>query len=62
MSPFKGKVRPKMKILSPFTHTQVIPNMYEFISSVEHKIKIYTMEINGYCQLIQIWLNLRASK
>jgi len=28
-----------MKILSSFTHPQVVPNLYEFISSVEHKKK-----------------------
>jgi len=26
-----------MKNLSSFTHPQVVPNLYEFLSSVEHK-------------------------
>jgi len=26
-----------MKILSPFTHHQVVPNLCEFLSSAEHK-------------------------
>jgi len=26
-----------MKILSSFTHPQVVSNLYEFLSSVEHK-------------------------
>ncbi len=34
---FKGIVPPKMKILSSFTHPQVVPNLYEFICSAEHK-------------------------
>ncbi len=29
-----------MKILS-FTHPNVIPNLYDFLSSVEHKIKYF---------------------
>ncbi len=27
---------PKMEILSSFTHPQVVPNLYEFLSSAEH--------------------------
>ncbi len=34
---FKGIVHPKMKILSSFTHPQVVPNLYEFLCSAEHK-------------------------
>ncbi len=34
---FKGIVHPKMKILSSFTHPQVVPNLYEFQCSAEHK-------------------------
>jgi len=30
-------VHPKMKILSLFTHPQVVLNLYEFLSSAEHK-------------------------
>jgi len=33
----KGLVHPKMKILSVFTHPQVVPNLYVFICSAEHK-------------------------
>ncbi len=32
----KGIVHPKMKILSSFTHPQVVPNLYEFLCSAEH--------------------------
>jgi len=34
---FKGLVHPKMKNLSVFTHPHVVPNLYVFICSVEHK-------------------------
>ncbi len=34
---FKAIVHPKMRILSSFTHTQVVPNLYECICSAEHK-------------------------
>ncbi len=33
----KGKVHPKMKILSSFTHPQVVPNLYKCLCSAEHK-------------------------
>ncbi len=33
----KGIVNPKMTILSSFTHPHVVPNLYAFLSSVEHK-------------------------
>jgi len=33
----KGFVHPKMKILSVFTHPHVVPNIYVFICSAEHK-------------------------
>ncbi len=36
-SGLKGIVHPKMKILSSFTHPQVVPNLYEFLCSAEHK-------------------------
>jgi len=35
----KGFVHPKMKILSVFTHPHVVPNLYVFICSAEHKGK-----------------------
>ncbi len=33
----KGLVHPKMKMLSSFTHPQVVPNLYECLCSDEHK-------------------------
>ncbi len=33
----KGIVHPKRKILSSFTHPQVVPNLYECLCSAEHK-------------------------
>jgi len=35
----KGRLRlhPKIKILSSFTHPQVVANLDEFISAAEHK-------------------------
>ncbi len=33
----KGIVHPKMKIVSSFTHPQVVPNLYECVCSAEHK-------------------------
>ncbi len=33
----KGIVHPKMKILSSFTHPQLVPNLYECVCSAEHK-------------------------
>jgi len=33
----KGIVHPKMKILSSVIHPQVVPNLYECLSSAEHK-------------------------
>jgi len=35
----KGIVHTKMKILSPLTHPQVVPNLYTFISPAEHKTR-----------------------
>ncbi len=34
---FKGIVHPKMKMLSSFTHPQVVPNLYKCLCSAEHK-------------------------
>jgi hypothetical protein len=36
LSGIKGMVHFKMKLLS-FTHPKVVTNLYEFLSSVEHK-------------------------
>jgi len=33
-----------MKILSSFTHPQVVLNLYEFLSSAEHKRRIWVTE------------------
>ncbi len=37
VSKLKGIVHPKMKMLSSFTHPQVVPNLYECLCSAEHK-------------------------
>jgi len=39
-----------MKILSTFTHPQVVANLYEFLSSAEHNT-VCTKEVNGAKQL-----------
>ncbi len=44
MNYFRGIVHPRMKILSSFTHPQVVPNLYEFLCSAEHKGR-YLIEI-----------------
>ncbi len=36
---FKGIVHPKIKILSSFTHPNVVPNLYRFLSSKEDILK-----------------------
>jgi len=36
LSAIKWIVHIKMKILSSFNHPQVVPNLYEFLSSAEH--------------------------
>ncbi len=36
-----GLVIVKMKIISSFTHPQVVPTLYEFLSFVEHKIRYF---------------------
>jgi len=33
----KGILHPQMKLLSSFTHPQVVATLYEFLSSAEHK-------------------------
>ncbi len=35
----KGILHPKIAILSSFIHQHVVPNLYEFLSAVEHKRK-----------------------
>ncbi len=39
-----------MHIASSLTHPHVVPNLYEFLSAVEHKIR-YFEECLGYNQL-----------
>ncbi len=69
---FKGIVHQKLNY-----HPQVVPNLYAFPSSAEHKInKENTIEVNGYQQvfgyqyssvfnrrkkLLQVWNNMRVS-
>ncbi len=36
---FKGIDHSKIKIMSSFTHSRVVPNLYDFISSVEYERK-----------------------
>ncbi len=36
-----------MKILSSFTHPQVVPSLYEFLSSVKHKIRYFKKTVNN---------------
>ncbi len=42
---FKKKLNlnltPQVKILLLFTHPQVVPNLYKFLSSVEHKRRYF---------------------
>jgi len=37
----EGIVHQKMKILSLFTHPYVVPNLFEILSSIEHKIRYF---------------------
>ncbi len=37
----KGIVPPIMKILSSFTHPQIVPNLYECVCSAEHKWRYF---------------------
>ncbi len=45
----KGIVHPKMKILSSFTHPQVVPNLYEFLCSAEHKGRYFEESLKKVC-------------
>jgi len=49
----KGIVIPKMKILSSFTHPQVVPNLYELLFSVEHKKS--TKQLMGFIDFHSIF-------
>ncbi len=53
--PFKGIVHPKMKILSSFTHPQLVPNLYECLCSAEHKGR-YSEECGNRAVLGHHWL------
>ncbi len=53
---FKGIVHPKMKILSSFTHPQVVPNLYECLCSAEHKAKIFWRMWENRAVLGHHWL------
>jgi len=44
-----------MKILSVFTHPEVVPNLYVFIYSAEHKGR-YLEECSNQTDLIPHWL------
>ncbi len=52
---FKGKVYPKRNILSLFTQTHVITNLYNFLYSVQHKIilgfSLHTMKVNQHLKV-----------
>ncbi len=37
----KDTVHPKMKILSSITYLHVVSNLYDFVSSVEYKIRYF---------------------
>jgi len=37
----KAIVHPKMNMLSSFPHPQVVPNLYELLSSAEHKRRYF---------------------
>jgi len=41
----KRAVHPKMKLLSSFTHPQVVSNLYGSLSSVEHKIRYFIKQL-----------------
>ncbi len=39
--PLKGIVHPKTTIILSFTHPQVVPNLFEFLSFAEHKRRYF---------------------
>jgi len=47
----KGYSNPKMKILSSFTHPQVVANLYEFLFSAEHKGRYFEEQIGTLAHL-----------
>ncbi len=36
-----GTILPKIEITRSFTRPQAVPNLYDFLSSVEHKIRYF---------------------
>ncbi len=52
---FKGIVHPKIKILSSFTHPQVVPKVYTCLCSAEHKGG-YSEECGNRAVLGHYWL------
>ncbi len=48
----KGIVHPKMKILSSFTHPQVVSNLYEFLCSAKHKEEFFFILKKVYNQTV----------
>jgi len=45
-------MKPKMKILSSFTHPFVTPNLYDILSS-EHKREIFWKKVLGFILFIK---------
>ncbi len=45
----KGTVHPKYFILSSFTQPQVVPNLYEFLCSAEHKGRYFEESLLSGC-------------
>uniref|UniRef100_A0A673N7L0 Ectonucleotide pyrophosphatase/phosphodiesterase family member 2-like n=1 Tax=Sinocyclocheilus rhinocerous TaxID=307959 RepID=A0A673N7L0_9TELE len=46
----KGIVNPKTDILLSFTCPQIVPNLYQFLSSVEHKRWSFEHSLSGSCK------------
>jgi len=70
---FKWIINPKIKMFSSFTHPQVVPNLYEFLSLTEHKRRYFeiwvtkqlistndfhSMEVNGVGLVTDILQNI----
>ncbi len=70
----KGIVHLKIICLSSFTHPHLVPNLYDFLSAVEHQkifwrtknVFIHTMKVICIPQKkredLQVWFNMRLSK
>ncbi len=57
---WKPIFHPKMKILSSFTHPQIVPNLHEFLSSAEQKEDIWKKVKNENRVDVSIWRWLNA--